>query len=293
MIDNKRKKKLTPYVLIAPVVILMIILYAYPIFLTVIYSFQKVSLLGGENVFVGLKNYVKMFSDPKFYDTLKLTVKYTVVTVSMKIIGGFALAMLMNSDIFAKKQLRFLMLLPWALPQVAVSIVWQWMLDGNYGYVNYYLQQIGIITENVRWLSDPTTAFYCTAFVDAWMGIPTVALMFLSGLNNIPKELYEAAMVDGATKIQRFIHITLAGIRKVFLIVLTLVSIWTFNSFNVINILTKGGPMRATETLIYRIYKETFSKFDLGMSSAMSIVVCIILLVMSSIYWRQIEREEN
>lgn len=185
------------------------------------------------------------------------------------------------------------MLLPWALPQVAVSIVWQWMLDGNYGYINYYLLKLGIISKNITWLSVPKTAFLSTSFVDAWMGVPTVALMFLSGLSSIPHSLYEASMVDGASKWKQFIYITIPGIKKVFLIVLTLVSIWTFNSFNVINILTKGGPMGATMTLIYRIYKETFSKFNLGMSSAMSIVVCIILLIMSRLYWKQIEKEEK
>lgn len=292
MISAKKKRALTPYLLIIPVVLLMLVLYTYPILLTFIYSFKKVSLLGGSDTFIGFQNYEDMLSDKEFYGTLGLTLRYTAAALLMKMLGGFFLALLMNGRIYVKKGLRFLMLLPWALPQVAVSIVWKWILDGNYGYLNFYLQKIGIIQENVAWLSDPTIAFYCTAFVDAWMGIPTVALMFLSGLSSIPKSLYEAAMVDGSGKIRQFIHVTIPGIRKVFLIVLTLVSIWTFNSFNVINILTKGGPMGATQTLIYKIYKETFSKFDLGMSSAMSIVVCAILLVLSTLYWKQIEKED-
>lgn len=287
------KKKLTPYLLIAPVIILMILLYGYPIFLTVIYSFKKVSLLGGNDKFIGFANYQEMLTDVKFYKTLGLTMRYTLLTITLKIFGGFALALLMNGRLYFKRGLRFLMLLPWALPQVAVSIVWQWMLDGNYGYINYYLQKLGIISQNITWLSVPRTAFFSTSVVDAWMGVPTVALMFLSGLSNIPKSSYEAAMVDGASKFKQFIYITIPGIKKVFLIVLTLVSIWTFNSFNVINILTQGGPMGATMTLIYRIYKETFSKFNLGMSSAMSMVVCVILLFMSALYWRQIEKEND
>lgn len=291
MLRNEKKKKLVPYFLISPVVIALLILYAYPIAITLVQSFQDVSLLGGKNEFVGLKNYKDMLTDPNFYHTLKLTLKYTFVTVSLKITFGFLLAILFNGKIYFKKGLRFLMLLPWALPQVAVSIVWKWIMDGNYGYLNYFLQKLGILGENIAWLSDPVKAFYCTSVVDAWLGIPTVAMMFLSGLGAISDTLYDAAKVDGANSFKRFLHVTLPGIRKVFLIILTLVSIWTFNSFNVINVLTKGGPMGGTQTLIYKIYKEAFSKFNLGMSSAMSIIVCIFLIFLSLLYWKQINEE--
>lgn len=290
MSTKSRAKSLVPYMLIFPVVIFILVLYVYPIGLTIKYSFQEISLIKDSNTYVGLSNYKKLILDPNFHHTIKITFKYTVVAVSLKIIFGFLMAILLNRDIYFKKGLRFLMLLPWALPQVAVSIIWKWILNGNYGYLNYGLQKMGIIQENIAWLSNPTTAFYLTAVVDAWLGIPTIALMFLSGLSSIPESLYDAAEVDGANKFYSFIHVTLPGVKKVFLIVLTLVSIWTFNSFNVINILTKGGPMRATETLIYRIYKEAFSKFDLGMSSAMSMIACILLAFISLIYWKQINK---
>lgn len=292
LMKKYKNKRIVPYALITPVIILMLILYAYPIILTIIYSFQEVSLISGESGFIGLRNYSTLLVDSDFYQTLKLTLRYTIVTVTLKITLGFIMAILLNGEIYLKKSLRFLMLIPWALPQVAVSIVWKWILDGNFGYLNFFLQKFGLIEQNIAWLSDPDMAFYCTTVVDAWLGIPTVALMFLSGLGSIPEVLYDAAKVDGANYFQRFIHVTLPGIRKVFLIVLTLVSIWTFNSFNVINVLTKGGPMGATQTLIYKIYKEAFSKFNLGMSSTMSVIVCVLLTVLSLLYWNQIKRED-
>ena len=293
MLKDYKKKKVLPYTLVTPVVFLMFILYSYPIILTFIYSFQDVSLIAGRGKFIGLQNYIDLIKDPNFYHTLKLTLKYTIVTVTLKITLGFVMALLLNSDIHLKKGLRFLMLIPWALPQVAVAIIWKWILDGNYGYLNFLLQKIGVIEKSIAWLSDPTTAFYCTSIVDAWLGIPMVALMFLSGLSSIPLELYDASKVDGVNCFQRFIYVTLPGIKKVFLIILTLVSIWTFNSFNVINVLTKGGPMSATQTLIYKIYKETFTKFNLGMSSAMSMIVCVLLTFLSLLYWKQIRKENS
>lgn len=286
------KKKYLPYMLILPVLFLMAFLYAYPIILTFIQSFHKVSLLGGDWTFVGLSNYKRFLASELFYKTLSLTVKYTVLAVFLKLFLGFVMAMFLNSDLFFSKTLKFASLIPWAIPQVAVSIVWKWILDGNYGYLNYYLIKFGIISENIAWLSSPKMAFFCAAFVDAWMGISMVSMMFLAGLNSISPSLYEAAIVDGANVVQRFFMVTLPSIKKLFMVTLTLVTIWTFNSFNAIFILTGGGPMQSTETLIIKIYQEAFSRFDLGTSSALSIIVFVILIVLASLYYKQLGEED-
>ena len=181
------------------------------------------------------------------------------------------MALLLSSDIYLLKLNRFLLLIPWAIPQVVVAILWTWILDGQYGYLNYYLEELGWINEAIRWLSDPSLAFVATAFVDAWIGVPLIAMIFLSGLNGIPESLYEAAKVDGANSLQRFLHITLPNLKKIILIALTLTTIWTFNAFNVIYVLTGGGPMGGTETVMIKIYKEAFGKYDLGMSSTLSV----------------------
>lgn len=281
-----KNDRVTPYMLLLPAILLLVLLYAYPILVTLIQSLSEVNLLTNQSKFIGWENFSRVLQDSSFYSTLWLTLKYTVVTVSMKMLLGFLYAALLSSDIYFKKPLRFLILLPWAIPQVAVGTFWTWILNGEYGYLNYYLQAFNLIAEPIAFLSNPDTAFYSVAFVDAWIGIPLISLTLISGFEAIPKNLYEAAAMDGASKIQQFFDITLPGIRKVFISILTLVTIWTFNSFNVIYVLTQGGPMRATETLIIRIYQEAFSRFDFGMSATLTVMAVGILSVLTLLYMR-------
>lgn len=288
-----KREKWIPYTLLLPSLILIVALYGYPILLTFWQSFNEVNLLTSTREFIGLSNYKEIFRDPSFYNTLGITVKYTFITVLLKIFLGFGFAYILSREIFLKKQFRFLILIPWAIPQVAVSTLWSWILNGDYGYLNYYLMDIGLISQPLKFLSDPNLAFYCASFVDAWIGISLVSMMFLSGLEAIPRSLYEAAEVDGAGYFRQFIDITIPGIRKLFTTVLILVTIWTFNSFNVIYVLTKGGPMRATETLIIRIYQEAFSRFDLGMSSTLTVITVVILSIMTLIYVRGLNSNET
>ncbi|BAG07672.1 carbohydrate ABC transporter permease [Finegoldia magna] len=287
-----KKSKMLPYLLLLPCFLVVIILYGYPMVLTFINSFNKVNLLTGSSDFIGLANYKSIFNDPQFYKSLSVTVKYTVITVFLKIFLGFLLAYLLSSNIFAKKQFRFLVLIPWAIPQVAVSTLWKWILDGRYGYINYFFMKLGIIKSPILFLSDPNIALYCAAFVDAWLGISFVSMMFLAALEQIPTSLYEASEIDGANKTRQFFDITLPGIRQTFVTILILVTIWTFNSFNVIYVLTQGGPMRSTETLIIKIYQEAFSRFNIGASSALTMIVVVILSLMTFIYSRSMLNEK-
>lgn len=293
MLKIINKKELIPYVLIAPVLIFMIIVYGYPLLLTFKYSFQEVSLIGSENAFVGLRNYIMVLTDIDFYNTLILTFKWTILTMVLKILIGFIMALFLNGELYFKNILRFLILIPWAIPQIVVAILWSWILNGQYGYLNYYLQKFGFIEEIIKWLSDPKLAFISTSVVDAWIGIPLIAMIFLSGLNSIQNSLYEAAKVDGANIFKRFIYITLPSMKKVILITLTLTTIWTFNAFNVIYVLTGGGPMDATETMMIKIYHEAFGKYNLGVSSTLSVTVFIILTILSILYWNQINKDEE
>lgn len=281
-----------PYLLLLPCFLVVIILYGYPMVLTFINSFNRVNLLTGSSDFIGLTNYKAIFNDPQFYKSLSVTVKYTIITVFLKIFLGFLLAYLLSSNIFAKKQFRFLVLIPWAIPQVAVSTLWKWILDGRYGYINYFFMKLGITKSPILFLSDPKIALYCAAFVDAWLGISFVSMMFLAALEQIPTSLYEAAEIDGANKRRQFFDITLPGIKHTFVTILILVTIWTFNSFNVIYVLTQGGPMRSTETLIIKIYQEAFSRFNIGASSALTMIVVVILSLMTFIYSRRLLNEK-
>lgn len=292
MKQSINKQRLTPYLLLLPVVLFLLVVYAYPLALTFRYAFQKVSLIGPDSEWLGFANFVRIFRDEDFYKTLFLTAKWTVLTVSLKIGCGFFLALLLKGKLYFRKGLQFMVLIPWAIPQVVVSILWQWILDSQYGYLNYFLQSFGISDKAVFWLSEPNLALFSAAVVDAWIGIPLICMIFLSGLNAVPEEIYEAAEVDGADRWQRFLHITLPAIKPVFFIALTLTTIWTFNAFNTIYVLTGGGPMGATETVMLKIYHEAFGKYNMGMSSALSLVVFVILLSLSVLYWKQISKED-
>ncbi len=285
---NKFKitKRVEPYLLLLPLFVMVALLFGYPVYRVILGSFYKISILNGDMTFIGLENYKKLFSSKVFLPTISLTFRYALVAVFFKLFFGFLMALFMNSEMYFGKFLKFLSLIPWAMQQVAVAVIWKWILDGNYGYLNYYLQKFGISHTNISFLSNPKMAFLLTAIVDAWLGLPMVAMMFMAGLANINPSLYESAKVDGASAIKRFLVITCPNIRKLFLVTLVLVGIWTFNSFNVIFVLTGGGPMRATETLIFKIYEEAFAKFNLGLAYALSSVAVVILVFFTLIYYK-------
>jgi multiple sugar transport system permease protein len=278
------RRAATPYILILPCIILLIILYGYPIILTLWQSFNDVDFIDNHLSFIGLQNYRHVFADPTFKDTMSLTVKYTVLTVLLKMFFGFGIGYLLHSQIYFKKVFGILVMVPWAIPQVAAGTVWKWVLNANYGYANFYLMKLHLISKPIAFLARPLPAFLSASFVDTWMGIPMLAMLFLAALDSIPKSLYEAASMDGAGHLRQFFEITLPSIRTIMLTVLALVTIWTFNSFNVIYVLTQGGPMRATETLSIRIYQETFSRFNLGISSALTMIAVLVLLILTSFY---------
>lgn len=291
--DSKKITNVIPYLLIGPVLLIMLALYVYPIGLVFLESISKTSILTGQMDFVGLYNFKAVLGNKIFKDTLLLTLKYTIITVIIKILLGFFMAVFLNSDMYFTKTLRFLSLLPWAIQQVSVATVWKWILDGNYGYLNYYLTRLGIIKHNIVWLSDPKIAFMCAAIVDAWLGISLVSMIFLSGLTSIDRSLYESAKIDGANIFHRFKFITFNEMKRLIIVTSLLVTIWTFNSFNVIFVLTGGGPMRSTETLIVRIYQEAFYRFDQGASSALSVIVFLFLLMTTLVYIKLISKVDR
>ena len=287
-----QKKNFQAIYFLLPAMILLTILYAYPMFLLLVQSFQKVELFGDQSKFVAFDNYIRLLKDKGIYHNLRITLLYSFVTIAIKMLGGLMIALLINSDIYGKKLARFIMLIPWAIPQVAVSIIWKWIYDTRYGYLNYFLDAVNWVQGNIAWLADKDVTIYAVSIVDAWMGWPLITMMILAGLEAIPKSLYEAGRLDGANTWKQFWHITLPELAPVLTITFTLVSIWTFNSFNVIFVMTQGGPLRSTETLMMRVYNEAFKKFDFGMSSALSVLIILFMLAFISLYIRQLTKEE-
>ena len=270
----------------------MLLVFLYPLYLTFKYSFFQISMLSPNSQFIGFKNFLDLFTKYDFVNVCKRTIIWTISSVFIKASVGLILSVLLNKEIRGIKIYRVLVLIPWAMPQSISAITWAWIYDGNYGYLNYFLEKFGFISQNLSWLGERKLAFISTLMMDAWAGIPFMALVLLAGLQAIPESIYEAAQVDGANRINKFFSITLPQLRNVIFVATMLSFIWTFNSFNIIWVLTKGGPVDATETIIIKIYRQAFGRFDIGVSSAMSVIVFLILMTFTFIYWKIVSTDD-
>ena len=278
-----------PYLL--PTLLFIGVFLAYPIFDVIKQSFEhNVPIRPWEpQGFVGLDNYVALFRSAAFQRALLVTVGWTVLSVAGKLVVGFGTALLLQRPFPGRRLYLTLLMVPWVTPMVVAAVVWRWVLNSEYGQFNGLLDLLGLPV--VPWLGQSGTAFLATATVDMWIGIPFATMVLMAGLQSIPDELYEAALIDGAGAWDRFRFITVPQLRPVLLVVLLLMSVWTFNSFEVIYPMTKGGPTGATTTLVIQAYQTAFGSFDFGMAAALSTVIFLILLAVSFGYWRLLGRD--
>lgn len=245
------------------------------------------------NDFVGAENFLALVQQPAFLRTLQLTVVWTTCSVGVKLLIGLGGALLLQRPFPGRKVYLALLLLPWVTPAVIAAISWRWVLDGQSGWINAVLLVTGAIREPISFLGQETPAFIATVVVDAWLGIPFMVVTLMAGLQRIPDDTIEAARIDGAKPLQIFRRITLPLLRPVLMTCVLLSTVWTFNSFQVIWPLTKGGPAGATATLPIQIYETAFGNFDFGTSSAMAVVIFVILMSVSLLYWRVLKGGEE
>ncbi|KAB8187061.1 carbohydrate ABC transporter permease [Microbispora catharanthi] len=285
----------------APVVIVMLVLVGYPLVRGVYLSLTDATEgnMGrtiGMNVipstyeFVGLKNYADILTSSEFLGRLAWTVVWTVVCVALHVGIGLGLAMLLNRPMRLRSLYRILLVLPWAVPAFVSAFIWRYLLNGEFGVVNAMLRAAGFA--GIAWLDDPFWAKVSVIACNVWLGVPFMMLALLGGLQAIPRELHEAAEVDGATPWQRFRHITLPGLRPVSNTVVLLGTIWTFNQFPVIFLLTKGGPGGATEILVTYAYRQAFEGIrNYSGSAAWGMVILALLVVMATVYRRALRQQ--
>ena len=272
-----RKKSIYPYLLVAPAVLIILCVVFVPVFNAVRMSFQHYDLRKPKEIaFIGLENYVSLFQDKLFWKSLIKTVLWVVFGVGFQFVFGFILAVLLNQEFKGRGVIRAVSLIPWVTPGVLIGLMWRWMYDGNYGVVNDILHKLHLINDNIAFLANPKTAFPAVIITIIWQGIPFFALMILAALQGIPYELYEAAEIDGATRLQRLFRITIPSIKNTLLITLHLRIIWVANSVDVIFNMTEGGPAYATQTLSVYVFNKA-NVLNLGYSSAMAIMLAILL----------------
>jgi multiple sugar transport system permease protein len=291
---NQLRKSMN-YLFIAPMLIFIIVMLAYPIFINIQMSLHDVTVTtfrSGNAPFVGLNNYLKLFQDAAFLKALSLSFAFTSLSIFLQFSIGFALALFFNRPFPGNGLLRAMLLLAWLLPAVVVGNIFRWMFDGDYGVLNYFVQSLSLTPVKHYWLLDPNTALLGTILANAWVGIPFNLMLLLAGLQNISPTLYEAASIDGASSIDRFFFITLPMMRPVALGILLLTFIYTFKVFDLIYIMTAGGPVDATTVLPIQIYRLNFGFFRFAEGAAAATILLLGLLCLAIGYSRIIQREE-
>lgn len=272
---------------VLPAFLYMLIFVGYPIVSNIILSLQDVTvknLAHGERQFVFLDNYKQLFSDDVFIKALGNTVKFTVICLIFQFLIGFALALFLNKKFSFAKPVRGLLMIPWMIPMTVTALVFKLLFAGDIGIINYLLRNLGLIKENIDWLTNPDTAMWVVIAANVWIGIPFNTILIATGLTTIPQELYESASIDGAGKMQQFFKITLPLMRSTIESVLVLGFIYTFKVYDLVYVLTGGGPVNSTHLLSTYSYKQSFEWFNYSMGSAIANVLLLILLVVGSFY---------
>lgn len=290
---HRMLNKTMPYLLLAPVVIYMIVVLAVPLLYGVCLGFTN-KRLGYDATFVGLKNYLDLIKNKSFYKAVINTLKYTVTCVALKVFLGTALALLMNCKLKFRNIARGLLLIPWAVPTVVAVSIWKWMYSDTGGVMNHILMTSGIISSKIAWLSTPVIAFISLVIINVWRGSPFIAMSTLSGLQAIPEELYESAQIDGANSFRRFLHITLPSVKDVLMLSSLMTTIWTFNDFELIWLITKGGPIDTTTTISIFTYKTGIQNMQTGKAAASALLFMpIMILLINKVTSKSMNQEDT
>ena len=272
----RRQEATLGWLLLAPVIAVMLVLVVWP-FLTAIWIAFTDKAIGREASWIGLANFQQVISSPRFLRSLQNSLIFTVVAMALKFLLGMAMALVLNQAFFGRNALRAFFLIPWVLPGFVAYLLWRWLFDPLQGVLNYALIDLGLVRFPVEFLSSPTWALPSVILAHVWRSFPFFGLAFLAGLQNIPAEQYEAAAVDGAGRVQQFRYVTLPGLRHVILVVMMLSTIWTFNAFEPVYLLTGGGPADATMVYTVLAYEMGIVNMRLGEASAVPVLILPVL----------------
>ena len=288
MLAGRSRTTLVAWAFLAPALLYVLAIVAWPLVQTVILSFTDASLRKTTN-WVGLVNYEKIFN-ATFATVIGRTFVWTFFSVSLKMLLGTIGAVLLNAMVPGRHLFRILIMPPWIVPMAIGIFMWGWMYNGQFGMISGLLQRFGIVDQPVAWLAYGNTAFWATIVTDTWIGVPLVTIYFLAAIQSIPKDLYEAAWVDGAGRWYRFRRITLPLMVPAIITMSMLSLIATFNSFDIIWILTQGGPNGATTTMIIDTYQTAIGSKKYGEGAARAVVICIFLSLFCLAYFRVTRR---
>ncbi|WP_457944924.1 carbohydrate ABC transporter permease [Caproiciproducens sp. LBM24188] len=288
-----KKTTIWPYLLIAPALIVILAVVFVPAVNAILMSFQSYDLRRPSQIgFIGLENYMEVFQDSLFWSSLVRTALWVIFGVGFQFIFGFILALLLNRKFKGRGIARSISLIPWVTPGVLIGLMWRWIYDGSYGVLNDILLRLHLIQDKIPYLAQESTSFPSVVVTIIWQGIPFFALMLMAGLQGVPNELYEAADIDGANKLQQLFRVTIPSIKNTIYVTTLLRIIWVANSVDVIFNMTGGGPAYSSQTLSVYIFNKANS-LNLGYSSAMSILLTLLLLLVAVPYLKNMFKNQE
>ena len=290
----QQQDKRTAWLLLAPSLLIILGVTLWPVLYTFILSFFNAPPgIHQTRTFVGFGNYTEMLTDPLFWQTIGRTFYFTVVSVGLELIIGLAIAQLIDSRPWGWQFLRFSLIIPWAVPTIVNGAMWRWIYSADFGALNGLLFQLGLIKHYVPWLSLPNMAMNLVIVADIWHTMPFVALVLQAALATLPGDLDEAAAVDGANAWQRFWKIRIPLLRPAILVVLIVRTVDAFRVFDIVYILTSGGPAYKTMTITYLTYLNSFAFGKQGIGAALSFLISLFTIMMALIYIRFLYRPEE
>jgi multiple sugar transport system permease protein len=276
-----------------PALALLAFLFLYPLFYNIYISSLDWTLRKPTQQFIGLANYTYIFSDPMFWTAARSTIFWTVGSVIPQFVIGFTLALILREAIPFRGIFRTLLFLPWVCPGVVTGIIFRWLYSPQFGVINYGLKALNAIPEPVAWLSLPNTALIAVIIANIWQGYAFSMFTMQSALSTVPHDLEEAAIIDGASYLQRLRYVIIPYVRPVIVTVILLGLIWTTNSFTLVFVMTQGGPVDTTTIAPLLIYKTAFVHLYFGRASAISVVIFVVMAVLSVVYLRVQKTDEG
>jgi multiple sugar transport system permease protein len=289
---SEPKESSLAWILVLPCLLMIFGLSVYPIIYSFWLSLHNASLLNPVRTFNGFGNYAEVLKSAEFWASMTRTLYYVFVSLVVQIVIGMLVAIVCNQEFWGRRFVRAVMLLPWAIPNIVNAVMWEWIYNASYGALNGVLMQLGFTNEKISWLGSKFLALNMIIAADTWKMVPFYAILLLAGMQTIPKDLYESATIDGSDRWKSFLNITLPLLKPVLLVIMVLRTMQCFGVFDIIYILTKGGPANGTMTISYYIYFETFGNLDFGRGSAISFIVAVLILLISFVYIKLLRSDE-
>lgn len=279
------KKNYTRWLFVLPAIIIVLALFVYPIISSFYFSFTNKNLIRPTYDFVGLDNYIAVLKDKGFWNAFLNSLKWTIFSLGGQLLVGFTAALALNKVKHLKGFYKTLLIIPWAFPSIVIAFSWQWILNGVYGFLPNILVQLGLCDTSPQFLTDRVLAFVVLVFINIWFGAPMIMVNVLAALQTVPQDQYEAAEIDGAKGWQSFLYITVPHIKVVTGLLVVLRTVWIFNNFDLIYLITGGGPAGATQTVPVYAYDMGWGTKLLGKSSAVTVLLFIFLMAVCVAYF--------